>query len=166
MRGPWSLEVVRVGLEPRGVRVKPLLVGESNPYCSDTRYDLYPEPPGCSGDRLASILGLSHEEYMRGFLRRNLCRGPWSITQARARAEELRGRFDPETVFVLLGSKVSRAFVFKYEPFARFTNSGRTFVILPHPSGRCRAWNAVGSFGMARRLLSEFLPEHVDRVGG
>lgn len=134
--------------------MKPILVGESNPYGSDPRYALYPYPDGCSGDRLArQILGMSREHYLEVFDRVNLCGGGWSkwladMSAARLASEGRR--------LILLGSKVSGSFGFAFEPFSKPV---RGVLIMPHPSGRCRLWNDGVNIQRAREAVSEFVPE-------
>lgn len=137
--------------------MNPLLVGEANPYGTDPRYALYPYPKGASGERLGRlILGMpGPRAYLRAFDRRNLCPQRWSVKEARANAGEiLRG---PHERVVLLGSKVAGAFGMPFEPFkihlSELSAAAKTIVILPHPSGLCRAWNEPGAFERARAVL-------------
>lgn len=139
--------------------MKPLLVGESNPYQTDPRlaqrYALYPDPPRCAGWNLChTIMQLDEHEYLRRFDRVNLCDGKWGMKEARARAVEIAK--GPDHPIVLFGSKVCAAFNLPFEPF-RHTNplSKRKYVILPHPSGLSRAWNEPGAYERARAVLRE-----------
>lgn len=132
--------------------LKPLLVGEVNPYGADPAMALYPLPEDASGGRLARILGLSRGEYLRRFDRVNLCTGAWSIRAAREASYRLRVEGPPK---ILLGQKVAAAFGFPAGPhFGKVGN----FYFLPHPSGRNRIWNRPGAQEKARELLAEFLP--------
>ncbi len=128
--------------------MRPLIVGEVNPYGSDPAYALFPLPEGASGYRLRKILGMSDREYLRAFDRANLCTGRWSAEAARAEAERIRQEDRPAVV--LLGRKVAAAF--GYADHVPFSRIGR-FVLLPHPSGRCHAWNDPSSPGRARELI-------------
>lgn len=149
--------------------MKPLLVGETNPYQADPRfaqlYALYPDPPGCAGWRLCKlIMQLEPDDYLARFDRVNLCDGKWGMREARGRAVEIRsGERRP---VVLLGAKVCSAFAELFEPFRakrsvlrddNYTTvlDDRTIVILPHPSGLSRAWNEPGAFERARAVLRE-----------
>lgn len=140
--------------------MKPLLVGESNPYGADPRYALYPAPHGCAGERLCRlVLGLSRREYLTRFDRVNLCAGKWSLPVARKKALELGQEYD---VIVLLGARVAHAFEIKNGPFFVSTPfkidgvlSPQRRVTLPHPSGLCRAWNESGAYERARACLRE-----------
>jgi len=124
--------------------MKPVLVGEANPYGADPRYALYCEPANSAGGRLCNlILQMGRNEYVRTFDRVNLCPSKWSMKVARARAHELRVAGAP---LVLFGSKVCAAFDVDFEPFWAGRLSDTTglwvpAVILPHPSGLCRLWN-------------------------
>ncbi len=131
--------------------VKPLLVGEANPYGADPAFALNPLPEHASGGRLARILGLSRGDYLRIFDRRNLCPTTWSVPVARREAEAIMRVLGRDVV--LLGSKVAQAFGLRYEPF---TTRGRLH-LLPHPSGLSRAWNDPESIPRARALLAGLL---------
>lgn len=135
--------------------MRPLLVGEANPYGADPDFALYPAPQRSAGYRLATqILGLSRSQYLDTFDRVNLCPMEWSMKVARRRADELC-QSDYE-VFVLLGAKVTSAFLpGKWEPFRIEEHCSGTFVILPHPSGLSRGWDRPDSFTLARLLLAK-----------
>ena len=128
--------------------MRPLLVGEVNPYGVDPAFALYPLPEHASGWRLCAILGMSFGEYLSAFNRVNLCSGRWSIRAARAEARVIAASPDHDAV-VLLGAKVCAAFGVQFKPFQR---TGR-YAVLPHPSGRCRLWNDKASVVRARRLI-------------
>lgn len=152
--------------------MKPLLIGEQNPYQSDPRlaqrFALYPEPPNCAGWNLCCrIMQLKKAEYLERFDRVNLCAGKWSMREARAKADLLRN--NPGQTLVLCGAKVAAAFGRKFVPFTHdetpdyyrpksdpsFIAIRRRIVILPHPSGLSRAWNEPGAFERARSVLRE-----------
>lgn len=134
-----------------------LFVGESNPYGSDPRYALYPEPANSAGGRLCRIiLGLTVREYLRRFYRVNLCRGPWNLGEARAAAAQLDHDRRPGFPVVLFGAKVCAAWGVPFEPFKAVTIRKDGLIVLPHPSGLCRTWtrekNAVSR---ARAVLCD-----------
>lgn len=133
-----------------------MLVGESNPYGGDPDFALYPAPDGCSGHRLCClILGMRRSDYMREFSRRNLCDGPWHISEARQHAVHLlREGAEDGRRFILLGSKVASAWGLPFRPFE--VEDG--MVLLPHPSGLCRLWNEPGAFLRARALVAREIP--------
>lgn len=159
--------------------MKPLLVGEANPYQSDPRlaqhFALYPDPPGCAGWRLCKlVMGLEPEDYLARFDRVNLCDGKWGMKEAKEKASSyftqrvevarLLGA-DIKRPIVLFGAKVCRAFNTGFYPFTytRVYERGdgalipltHRLVILPHPSGLSRAWNEPGAFERARGVLRE-----------
>lgn len=143
--------------------MKPLLVGEANPYQADPRlaqrYALYPDPPGCAGHRLCyRVMGLTSVEYLKRFDRVNLCDGKWSVKEARQRALWLLQWRTAADVIVLFGKKVTDCFHVSFETFTIRTHHGvgdAKLVILPHPSGLSRAWNEPGAFERARTVLRE-----------
>jgi hypothetical protein len=136
--------------------VRPLLVGEDNPYGSDPRFALYPRPTGSAGGRLCyRILKLTEKEYLRDFDRVNLCAGKWSMREARRSAAQLLADRGDLQSYALFGSKVCTAFNLDFKPFTIvWKHDGlAAIVILPHPSGRNRLWNEIGAFARARELL-------------
>ncbi len=138
--------------------MKPLLIGELNPYGGDPYYALVPYPDGCAGHRLCvKILDMGRKEYLETFDRINLCTGKWSIKDAKAAARRLgwRGEEDiSDRKVILLGSKVCSAFDVTFSPFTIRRNK----LVLPHPSGRCRLWDEYeDSFKLARKLMEKFL---------
>lgn len=135
----------------------PLIVGEDNPYGSDPRAALYPHPERSAGHRLATlVMGLSRRDYLDRFDRVNLCSGRWSMREARDTAARIRA--ERRAVLVLLGAKVCAAFGVEFQPFtcsapASLDVPQWRFVVLPHPSGRCRLWNDPLSIARARASL-------------
>ena len=136
--------------------MRPLLVGEAN---------LFPWPPSSAGGRLMEMLGMEKEEYMISFDRVNLFEGVparWSTPEARVRANAIQYNYGNEVVF-LLGARVARAFGIDRDPWSivqradSMDGSLVTFVLLPHPSGRCRAWNDKRSIARLRRLVDKYL---------
>jgi hypothetical protein len=141
--------------------VRPLLVGEANPYGSAPEFALYPSPRGCSCDRLCRlVLGLDPDDYLERFDRVNLCPREWSIRDARIRAETIRKELRDAPV-VLLGAKVCAAFEVTFRPFSAVGGRVRAgswvpvYVVMPHPSGLSRAWGAPGAYERARAVLRE-----------
>lgn len=138
-----------------------VLVGEDNPYGGDPRFALYPEPGGSAGQRLCGVvLGMHRVEYLRRFHRVNLCVGRWRIGDARQAAHDLRA--STNLPLVLLGARVCEAFAIA--PFSscvwdvvRESAGCGGFAVLPHPSGRSRAWNRPAAVHMARDAVSRLL---------
>lgn len=139
--------------------MRPLLVGESNPYGSNPEFALYPLPERSAGGRLCRlVLGMRMAEYLRAYDRANLCDGRWSAPTARAEALGCPPHGRPDRA---LGARVAAAFALDFEPFTarqqRIVGDGAawsaTLVVLPHPSGLCRLWNEPGAFERARAVL-------------
>ena len=150
--------------------MKPLIVGEANPYQTDPRlaqhYAMYPYPPRCAGWRLChKVMQLEEDEYLRRFDRVNLCNGDWRVFEARRKADDVSRGPDSERAYVLCGARVASTFAFilnrdDFKPFTRhqevnYDNRPRSYVIIPHPSGLSRAWNEPGAFERARAVLRE-----------
>lgn len=151
--------------------MRPILVGEDNPYGGDPYFALYPAPDGCSGHRLCcNILCMSRDDYLLEFQRANLCDSRWSAREARLRAAEL-----VKTNFriITLGKKVASAFGLDFAPFCETATEVRegwsvsvsSVLMLPHPSGRCRTWNEPGAFRRARLAVLQFLPHLSAKMG-
>lgn len=132
-----------------------VVVGEVNPHGADPYFALYHLPRSSSGNRFRVIAGLSDADYLRCLARRNLCVGRWDNGVARRAAQELlAGVFES---FVLLGRRVADAFRVSYGFQVRGLGN-KLLLSLPHPSGRCRAWNEPGAVGRARELLRAHVP--------
>jgi hypothetical protein len=141
------------------------LVGERNPYGADPFFALYPLPRNAAGGRLCRVLGMTADRYLEAFERRNLMphdAGRWSAPAARAAADALLEAHPTGHALVLLGARVSAAFGVDYasNTFApRFMQvgdrvlRGRRVLVLPHPSGRSRAWNHPDAAALARGAL-------------
>lgn len=151
--------------------LRPILVGEANPYGGDPAFALYPSPEGSAGERMChEILCMNIRTYLKGFRRVNLCPTSWSMPQARRTALELLREIPTGSIFshkrlILLGSKVASAFGVPSTPFQVVDE---ILLVLPHPSGRCLVWNQEDSMDQVRGCLREFLamwPELVARIG-
>lgn len=159
----------------------PVFIGEVNPYGTDPRYALYPLPEKSAGGRLCRMLELPMSTYLR-CVRRNLCTGTWNHGEAHKSAQEILVNCPGSTV-VLLGAKVAAAFRLPYHPFGdlwvqkvehgirirHYEIAAATVpefdflpvrcLILPHPSGRCRAWHVPGSRERAQVLVRSHYPD-------
>lgn len=150
--------------------MKPLLVGEANPYGDSPRRALWPYPPRSAGARLCrNILGLGVRDYLRKFDRVNLCSREWD---AKLAAETAAGLILTDQPKILMGAKVCRAFCVAFYAFTKLTpvavrpipstlelvnvDCGALYII-PHPSGLNRFWNEPASIPMTRKFLAEFL---------
>jgi hypothetical protein len=151
-----------------------LLVGEDNPYSAAPENALFPYPIGCAGFNFAEKITGFGSSHQLATWRTNLCSPRWSAAAARERALALVVTEGvPWRVIVMLGRKVAGAFAKgleqmynpppEFAPFTktqmlRLTGHWITFVSLPHPSGRCPAWNDLASAPRARALLAAAAP--------
>lgn len=147
---------------PPHVGPRPVFVGEVNPYSDRPWCALLDVPAGASGDRLRRLVCAVGVRRYRAFPRYDLCVRKWSAPAARLRAREIAAEHAAD-VLVLLGRRVTHAFdMGAVEPFT-FVRVDHfrphAAVVLPHPSGLCRAWQAPGAFVYARVLLAEALPQ-------
>lgn len=134
--------------------MKPILVGEANPYGGDPYFALYPSPPGCAGHRLCKlILGMDEDVYLDTFERVNLCPHKWSVKIARVKARDL---MEGGQKLILLGTKVRDAFGLSW--LTPFTSTW-TILSLPHPSGLNRIWGQAGMIDKARTAILDFLAD-------
>lgn len=122
---------------------------------------LWPFVPG-SGARLAKYLGLSPKEFWRqGWTLVNLFDKPvvvWDPNEASLEATFIcvQYLYMQRWVLVMLGKKVAKAFndVRPYfEP--RVDCDGNVAIVVPHPSGRCRAWNDSRNVARFRKVMRE-----------
>jgi hypothetical protein len=93
--------------------------------------------------------------------RMNLCYegNVWSRTLAKQTFEHrVCDPRAPWQLIVLLGGKVRSCAFQKMmrESFEHATVGSKTFVTLPHPSGRCREWNDYANYSRAQRLLRSY----------
>ncbi len=144
--------------------MKPLVVGEANPYGGDPYFALYPEPDGCAGHRLATLVfGLWRKTYLDSFERMNLCPRDWNTTVARVRANAIAPMRGPGTWTILCGAKVARAFGLAAATADAPIQLGRDiagagYAVIPHPSGLCRLWNR-DVMARVRGELAAVLPD-------
>lgn len=144
---------------------KLLLVGEANPLSRDRAKALWPYP-GSAGGRFAAMLGLDPDTYLRHFERVNLYVRPpkrWNRKKARERAWAITVKYRGYDVF-LLGQRVADAFLMTKRHFSlwkRYPYFGgsrwHTYMLLPHPSGRCRTWNDPATRERLREAVWPFL---------
>lgn len=144
-----------------------LIVGQAPSRTSDAREPL----SGRSGKRLASLCGLSIEEFVDRFERVNVVEHPcpdgWPVEEARERGAEILLRyFKGGRRIVLLGPLVIGAIMapspgrddllrFRLRWFGGQVRFGFEVAHHPHPSGRNRFWNDPARVEAARRFWRE-----------
>lgn len=111
---------------------------------------------GPSGDRLASLCGVSTRDLRQLFVLRNLCSGyEWSRLQADGEARRLVSGAQVDDTFLLLGRQVERVFVGRRFQFFRLWQIDATpagFYTCPHPSGLSHWWNYPANVREAREF--------------
>jgi len=115
-----------------------------------------------SGLRLRNLSGLTHDEWVSGWVRINLCRNEWDPRKAQEKADYLRrDMFRGRPAIVLLGAKVARAFGYEFKPFCSIVVAGTTVYTIPHPSGLCRYWNDPDYVKMGEDVMGGITREWV-----
>jgi uracil-DNA glycosylase len=117
---------------------------------------------GHSGRRIATLMGITHAEFLARFAAANLLehypgksgRGDaFNRDEARRAAERLWPEFPQRTVFV--GKAVAGAFGFADIEPCTWTKVGhRSIALLPHPSGVNHYWNNAANRERARSFLT------------
>ena len=129
-----------------GETLRVVLIGEINPLSAEPRYALYPFPAGCSGHRLAVMMGyVSRTElvaYCGTFHRMNFwpSEGVRKCVKPAAQARMLVSYLEGRRV-VVVGYRVAGWFGMKFDYCTWVEHRGATMAYIPHPSGRNRLWN-------------------------
>jgi hypothetical protein len=99
----------------------------------------------------------------------NLCSpGTWSFNVALQNWHKLLPHVKPGDCVLLCGADVARACGFPYAPFVSRTiqvshgcdcDQYATVIVIPHPSGLCRAWNDEDTAKEFRRILDVHYPK-------
>lgn len=147
--------------------MKPVLLGMNSPF--PTGGALEPWPINSAGWRLWRMVsdegGLcSSEDYLKNFDRRNLCLGKeWNPAEARTRGVGFRNKVAPGRTTFVLGKLVWEALGLpRREVLDSYEDDGRraTFIRIPHPSGRCQAYNDPDLRAkVGKALASAIVPE-------
>lgn len=132
-----------------------VIVGECYPGDEQGHvWSLQPHSP--TGRNLLRLLEITEGDYLRRFHRVNLCAVRWCWAMAIQTAAVVMAQ-RPRWV-VLLGRRVALAFGRRERPFSVVFVGGVRYVLLPHPSGRCRTWNVPAARKRARVIMREVLP--------
>lgn len=163
-------DLLHPSLEQPDVDPRPLLLAMNNPQSPRPEHALYPHPEGCAGHRLWTMLheagvragiAISKLDYLTRFDRRNLVSASvWSAADARRAAGGVLDAAGGRTLAVL-GAATLKALqlprrpwgVLSYSASSARPNDLFTYVLLPHPSGRCREYNDEAM----RRLAGDVL---------
>lgn len=140
-----------LGVHPDSVDwVRPLglVVGEQPGAGSNPLLPMWPWPSGRAGGRLLAMSGMEAADYLVRLARVNLAFRPvarWSVTQARKRMSAVLETLEEGDRVVLCGAKVRDACAeLEGAPWfsSKTLDTGVSVVAVPHPSGRCREYNA------------------------
>lgn len=141
---------------------KPILIGINNPVSSQPGHELYPWPPGCTGDRIFEMLRsrvpeVTRHEYLDRFERRNLV--PHKVVSkkiARENAAKIECElFGTGRNVVLFGADVAGAFGHPRLLLHPQVIGGVTWRQVPHPSGRNLWFNTPTNRDLVAMLLEE-----------
>lgn len=119
---------------------------------------------GYSGRRLADLIGISMDEFLR-FTRTNLnkrCLGKvgkgddFDMIEGRQTALGLTLLFAYRFDFILLGQKVSQCFGFPWIPLHTFERDGMRYLLVPHTSGINHWYNSPRHRRAASKALRDF----------
>lgn len=147
---------------------RPVLVGEAP---AGSGHEPQPALEGRAGRTLARLIGVSYEEYLDGFERRNVFETPvegrrWSRPSARLRGMQMASMFRHGDRVILLGRRVADAFGAGELPLYEMLSyqrvmTGETFWVgrVPHPSGLNRQLNDPRERDRAGRFLREVMRE-------
>jgi hypothetical protein len=140
-------------------------VGEAPSTNPGYKYALYPWPPGCAGDRLWKMVGISKQQWLTRFDRTNVFDAPqaakkggaeFPMAEARRRVLVMAPHLVERNV-VLVGMRVAEAFgAGKGLFFWREVKVGMVTLnvsVMPHPSGRNRMLNSPTMMRDARTFL-------------
>lgn len=132
---------------------RPLLLGLDNPHGDHPGAALLPRPKSGAGGRLFAMAGMPWSRYNRVFQRLNIV-----DIDAHSSAWEREDYYRDRTV-VVCGKEAWRRLAWLGLPRSNFFTSSRMerlcsrFVLIPHPSGRCREYNDPTVVARTRRLL-------------
>jgi hypothetical protein len=141
--------------------VRGLLIGEAPGPHTDGAVPLFPHAPGCAASRLMTYADLKPSDWLGRLRRANLCEENWSRSEANAGVvKALEWLHDRANLFegsplrvLLLGRRVADAWRVGKQSFG-FTKRERLRIAwIPHPSGRCLAYNDRKNQLKARRAV-------------
>lgn len=138
-----------------------LLVGEDYGYSEERYHYARYALTGASGERLASLAGLTLLELCARTARVNVVEYPddWKdeakVSRGTALASSLAIELSLPTIF--LGERVARAMGVSLVPLFEWRQGRFPFARAPHPSGRNRFWNAPANVTRASAFFKDAL---------
>jgi hypothetical protein len=120
---------------------------------------------GRIGRRIARLAGVPLATYLHRTIRINIYDQPperWNRGEARKRAKAILAELTPGARVVIFGRKAIDACGFagygQWQWMTMWRPNGNVEVMLmPHPSGRNRWWNAPGNVALARHVWTDLL---------
>lgn len=146
---PWTVQ------EPH--RLPLVFVGEVNPLSTNPRHALLDRPEGSSGDRLRRLICRMRRTTYCRLGKVDLFDQDLDFWRAKGRTVDL---FELGFPLVALGARVANLLSLANQPLYQPSVGplGRV-IVLPHPSGRNRAWSTPGEFDRAHQALRDFAPD-------
>jgi uracil-DNA glycosylase len=150
---------------PRRINPRVVLVGEAPGKRDTGRTPLLGQNRGASGSRLRVMCGMSEREW-RDVRRINLfTRLPdqWDNSLAHDTAHAMMHAMLRRYRVICQGRRVARAFGVSTLPMCTWQILHDAYIgpcivsMLPHPSGRCRAYNDAATRDRAARFLQHYL---------
>lgn len=137
--------------------MKTVIIGMNNPYSGDPRYALYPHPENSAGARLCAMFLTESKrqnkltdkrDYIDGFERMNLVDTPtWDAVSAKVRGRDIKKLLVGRRVIICGVSVLTFLNLYRHE-WLVWSERPRDlledtfdYVLIPHPSGRCREYN-------------------------
>lgn len=149
----------RMGVELGVIPGPPVaaIIGEMPGMNTSPKLPLFPLPTTSAGGRLLGFSGMTTEDYLGRFWRRNLFTyfELWSVPQARERALDAILEIDQRALprVILLGTRVGAAFglpdLWSHGRWA----TGTELAVIPHPSGLNRVYNEMSAIRRARATI-------------
>jgi hypothetical protein len=137
-----------------------------NPIRPEPKYALWPSPPGCTGHRILQFLrrqlpDVTEEQYLETFDRRNLLyETTWDRERARPGAAALQRELEGTRRSVLVLGEEARRLLGLPKRDVEIRAHGCRWWLLPHPSGRCRWYNADFCKDVASLILQMMYEEY------
>lgn len=122
------------------------IIGEAPGPNTSPKLPIFPFPASSAGGRLMSYSRMRPAEYLGKLYRKNLFTTflpGWCAPAARELASYIERDLADMKIrrVLLLGTRVGAAFEVGGLWSSLTTTSGITFLVIPHPSGRCRVYN-------------------------
>lgn len=132
--------------------MRTILLGMCNPNADGDPLSIHDG----AGKRLFEMSGMPEEVYLKRFIRLNLVDSvQWDSEKAKAGAGRFLRSLERGRIVVVLGKQVALALgVGLTNFFDDMEVKTRRFILIPHPSGRCRLYNDKKTVAKVRKLLA------------